>query len=138
MVRPVGVTIIAICCFLAALYGAVAGIRLIAGAGFMATFSDAGTAGGLADLGAVLILIMIIFTALNALAGWGLWKLRRWGYWITIFLTAFGSIFRSLRWFLTPNHPMSDFFATVITFAIYGVILWYLLKENVKAAFQVS
>ena len=137
MARPVGVTIISVCCFLAALYGAVNGIRLIA-RGFMATFRDAGVASGGAELGAVLILILIIFTALQFLAGWGLWKLRRWGYWIAIFLVAVGATFRSIRWFLTAHHKTSDFFETAITFAIYGVIVAYLLKENVKAAFAAS
>jgi uncharacterized membrane protein (DUF2068 family) len=104
----------------------------------MATFGDAGAASGLAELGAAVILVMIIFTALYALAGLGLWRLRRWGYWITIFLAAVGSTFRLLRWFLTPHHPMSDSFAIAITFAIYGVIVWYLRKENVKAEFPAS
>lgn len=138
MARPVGVTIIAVCCFLAALYGAVNGIQLIARSGFMSTFSNAGATSGLAELGATFILIMIIFTALQALAGWGLWKLRRWGYWITIFLAAVGSAFRSLRWFLTPHHTTFEFFEITITLAIYGAIIAYLLKDDVKTAFASS
>ena len=138
MARPVGVTIIAICCFLSALYGAVNGIRLIARGGFTATLTDAGAARGLAELGAAVILIVIIFTALDALAGWGLWKLRRWGRWLTIFLATVGMAFRSLLWFLTHHHKTSDFITITMTFALYGVIVWYLLKDDVKAAFPAS
>ena len=138
MARPIGVTIIAISCFLIALYDAVSGILLIARGGFVATFSDADAASGGAKLGAALILIMIIFTALYALAGWGLWKLKGWGRLLTIFLAAVGSAFRALQWFLTTHHKTSDFFEIAMTFAIYGVIAWYLLKDDVKAAFLVS
>lgn len=136
MTRPVGVTIIAICCFLVALYGAVNGIRLIARGGFMFTFSDAGETGGLAELGATLILDLIIFPALYALAGWCLWKRRNWGRWLTIFLAANGTAFRLLVWLLTSHHKASDYIATTMTFAFYGVIVWYLLKADVKAAFS--
>ena len=138
MARPVGVTIIASCCFLATLYGVANGISLIARGGFMATFNDAGGASGLAELGAAVILIMIIFTALYALAGLGLWKLRGWGRWLTIFLAAVGSTFRLLRWFLIRHHKTSDFIEITLTFTIYGVIVWYLLKDDVKAAFPAS
>jgi hypothetical protein len=137
MARPVGVTIIAISCFLVALYDVLSGIRLIARGVFTPTLAD-GTTNSLAQLGAAIILIMIIFTVLYALAGWGLWKLRSWARWLAIFLAAVGIAFRSLLWFLTSHHPISQFFVIAITFAIYGVIVGYLLKENVKAAFLAS
>jgi uncharacterized membrane protein (DUF2068 family) len=81
---------------------------------------------------------MIIFTALYALAGWGLWKLRSWGRWLTIFLAAAGIAFRSLLWFLTLHHKTSDFIEITLTFTIYTVIIWYLLKDDAKAVFQAS
>jgi len=138
MARPVGVTIIAICCFLVALYDALSGIRLIARGVFTPTLTDAGTARGLAQLGAATILLMIIFTVLYALAGWGLWKLRSVGRWLTISLAAVGIAFRSLLWFFAPHHKTSDFIEITLTFTIYGVIIWYLFKDEVKIAFATS
>jgi Predicted membrane protein (DUF2127) len=138
MVRPIGVTIIAICCFLAALYDTVNDIQLLARGDFMAIFSHEGAPNDLAKLGAAFILNMITFTALHALAGWGLWKLRVWGRWITIFLVANGIAFTSLRWFLTPHHKTSDFITITITFVIDVVIVWYLLKDDIRTVFAAS
>ena len=135
MARPVGVTIIAVCCFLAALYGALSGIRLIAKV-FMT--SNSGATSGVAELGAILILDLIIFTVLYALAGWGLWKLKRWGCWVAIFLGAVGSTYRLLLWFLTSHHTISDLLTIGSSVAIYGAIIAYLFKDEVKTAFATS
>jgi len=142
MRRPAGVTIVAIVCFLAAAFIVLTGIRLFARDGFMATLfsqgSDSGVASGLAELGAASILLVITFTALYALAGWGLWKLKNWGRILTIFLMAIGFVFRLLLWYLTPYFKMSNFLATVVTLVLYGVTALYLFKPEVKATFPSS
>ena len=81
--RPAGVTVLAILCFLVAAYEVLSGIRLLARGGFVAAFfsgqyrgSNFGAASGLPELGAGLIFLVIVFPALYALAGLGLWKVK--------------------------------------------------------------
>ncbi len=131
MGRPVGVTVIAIICFLVATYEVLSGIRLLARGGVMAALS------GPPELRAGLFLLIIIFPALYALAGWGLWKVKSWGRILTLFLLVVGFAFVLVLWLLTPHFKMSGFLETVVSLALYGVTAWYLFKPNVKAAFEV-
>ncbi len=96
---------------------------------------NAGAASGLPEIAAGLIISVIVFSALYALAGWGLWKLKNWGRILTLLLLTIGSAFELLRWLLTPHFKMSGFLATLVTLALYGATIWYLLKPDVKAAF---
>jgi len=140
-VRPAGVTVIAIICFLVAAFEVFNGVRPFVRGGFMAAFfgawyqgPNAGAASGLPEIAAGLIVSVIVFSALYALAGWGLWKLKNCGRILTLLLLTIGSAFELLRWLLTPHFKMSAFLATLVTLALYGATIWYLLKPDVKAA----
>lgn len=140
--RPAGVTVLAILCFLVAAYEVLSAIRLFARGGFVAAFfsgqyqgSNSGAASGLPELGAGLIFLVIVFPALYALAGLGLWKVKSWGRILTLFVLAIGFVVELFRWLLTPHFKMSSFLATVVSLSLYGVTAWYLFKPNVKAAF---
>jgi len=50
---------------------------------------------------------------------------------LVFFLIAIAVAFELLRWLLTLHFKLS----TVLTFALYGVTISYLLKPDVKAAF---
>jgi uncharacterized membrane protein (DUF2068 family) len=145
MGRPVGVTILAILYFLGALCGVLGGIGVIAGGGFMATLanqaqaqaSGAGAAGLIAGLGAVFGVILLVVAAIYALLGWGMWKLKNWARILTIILLALGVAFELFGLVGIVAH--FNLFALIwILFwaAIDVLIIWYLLKADVKAAFQ--
>lgn len=140
MTRPVGITIIAILIFLGITFCVLLEIRLFARsdliADFISTFSDADPANDLPSLGAALLLILLVLPTLSVMAAWGLWKLKNWGRILLIALMINSSAFESIRWLLTPHVKMSFSVASVITLAINGLIIWYLLKPNVKAAFS--
>src|SRR2546421_1649861 len=144
MNRPVGVTILAILCFIGTALCVIGGIGVMAGGGFIANLinqsggqGSAGAAGLLAGLGAAVGVIILIFGAVYALVGWGLWKLKEWARIVTIVLVAIGALFQAL-----------GVFGSLLHFNIFGIlwagfwlavdvlIIWYLLKPEVKAAFQ--
>lgn len=125
MTRPVGVTILAIISFLGAVLIVLSGALVLLGK----------NATNLPDLTAVLILLMIIFGGLYALAGWGLWRLKNWGRILTISLVAIASAFELFRWYLTPHFEMSNFVATVVSFTLYGMTVLYLFKPDIKPLF---
>jgi uncharacterized membrane protein (DUF2068 family) len=138
MVRPAGIKVIAVICFLVAVFVVFNGIQLFTRSGFMAAvFSEryqatnSSATSGLPELAAGVFLDLIIVSALYALAGWGLWKLKSWGPKLVFFLIAIAVTFELLRWLLTLHFKLS----TVVTLALYGVTIWYLLKPDVKAAF---
>ena len=135
MARPVGISIIAIVFFLECAFGVTLGIYL-ARSGLITT-SYIGSS-GMPELAAVAIIDVVVFTALYALAGWGLWKLKNWGRLLAVALKIIGSAVELLRWFFTKNPSTSKSIATVITLALYVAVVWYLTKEDVKAAFSPS
>jgi hypothetical protein len=144
MVRPVGVTILAILNFIGAAFCLLGGIAMIAGGGFMATLmsqqggqGSAGAAGVLAGMGAVAGVFIIIIGGISALVGFGLWKLKNWARIVSIVLLGLSIAGQLLQLLAVLAH--FNLFAFVwIAFwtAVDAFIIWYLLKPEVKAAFQ--
>jgi hypothetical protein len=143
MGRPVGVTILAILDFIGAAFCLLGGIGMILGGGFIATMmsqqgqGSAGAAGLLAGLGAAAGVFIIVMGGVCALVGFGLWKLKGWARIVTIVLTGISAAFQLLG--LLGSFAHFNLFAVVWSLfwvAIDGLIIWYLLKPEVKAAFQ--
>ena len=143
MVRPVGVTILAILNFIGTAFCLLGGILMILGGGFIATMlsqqgqGSAGAAGVLAGLGAAAGVFIIIMGAVSALLGFGLWKLKGWARIVSIVLYAISAAFQVLGILGTLAH-FNVFALMWGTFwvAVDAFIIWYLLKPEVKAAFQ--
>ena len=144
MNRPVGVTILAIVCFIFTALCVIGGILAIAGGGFIATLinqsggqGSAGAAGLLAGLGAAIAVFFLIGAAINALVGWGLWKLKEWARIVAIVLAAISALFQALGVFGSLLHfNILGILWSGFVLAIDALIIWYLLKPEVKAAFQ--
>jgi hypothetical protein len=143
MVRPVGVTILAILDFIGAAFCLLGGIGMILGGGFIATMlsqqgqGSAGAAGILAGLGAAAGVCVIIVGGISALVGFGLWKLKTWARIVSIVLFGISAALQLLGLLGTLAH--FNVFAlvwSVFWVAIDAFVIWYLLKPEVKAAFQ--
>lgn len=144
MGRPVGVTVLAILDFIVAAFSLLGGLGMILGGGFMATLmsrqggqGSAGAAGILGGLGAMAGVLFIIVGALCALVGFGLWKLKEWARIVSIVLAGINAAFQLLG--LLGSLAHFSLFAVVwglFWIAIDALIIWYLLKPEVKAAFQ--
>jgi hypothetical protein len=143
MGRPVGVTILAILNFIVAAFCLLGGIGMILGGGFIATMlsqqgqGSAGAAGILAGLGAAAGVFIIIMGGVSALVGFGLWKLKGWARIVSIVLYAISGAFQLLGILGTLAH--FNVFALMwgaFWVAVDAFVIWYLLKPEVKAAFQ--
>lgn len=143
MGRPVGVTILAILSFIGAAICLLGGIGVILGGGFIATMlsqqgqGSVGAAGVLAGLGAAAGVFIIIMGGVSALLGFGLWKLKGWARIVSIVLFAINAVFQLLGILGTLAH--FSLFALVwgvFWVAVDAFVIWYLLKPEVKAAFQ--
>jgi hypothetical protein len=144
MGRPVGVTILAILCFLGALACIGFGILSFVGGGLSAVAGSqtegAGGAGAmLGALGAAAGVVCLIIGAIDFLLGWGLWKLKNWARIITLILMAIGVVFGLIGLVGTLLHfNLFSLILTLIYLAVYCLIIWYLLRADVRAAFQGS
>jgi hypothetical protein len=144
MNRPTGVTVIAVLYFIGAAFCILGGLGMILGGGFLASIISQSQANGagagagiMAGLGAALGIGLLICAAIAALLGWGLMKLKEWARITAIVFAALGLLFGALGLFGALLHfAIVLLFGVVIRLAINGCILWYLLKPEVKAAFQ--
>ncbi|HEV7520578.1 MAG TPA: hypothetical protein VGP89_05720 [Candidatus Angelobacter sp.] len=143
MVRPVGVTILAILNFIGAAFCLLGGIGMILGGGFIATIlsqqgqGSAGAAGALAGLGAVAGVFIIIVGGVSALLGFGLWKLKEWARIVSIVLYGISGALQLLALLGSLAHfNVFAFVWSIFWVAVDAFIIWYLLKPEVKAAFQ--
>jgi hypothetical protein len=143
MGRPVGVTILAILNFIGAAFCLLGGIAMILGGGFIATMlsqqgqGSAGAAGILAGLGAAAGVFIIIIGGVSALVGFGMWKLKAWARIVSIVLFAISAAMQLLG--LLGSLAHFNVFAVVWSLfwvAVDAFVIWYLLKPEVKAAFQ--
>jgi hypothetical protein len=144
MGRPVGVTVLAILDFIGAGLCVLGGLGMMLGGGFIATMinqqggqGSAGAAGIFAGLGAAAGVFIIIIGGVSALVGFGLWKLKGWARIVSIVLAGIGGAFQLLG--LLGSLAHFNLFAVVWSLfwlAIDALIIWYLLKPEVKAAFQ--
>jgi uncharacterized membrane protein (DUF2068 family) len=117
---------------------------MMLGGGFIATIinqqggqSTAGAAGIFAGIGVMAGIFCLIIAAIEIVLALGLLKLKEWARIVTIVLTA---IFGALGLLgLLGSFIHFNLFATVIricVLAIQAFIIWYLLKPEVKSAFQ--
>jgi hypothetical protein len=143
MSRPVGVTILAILNFIGAAFCLLGGIGMILGGGFIATMlsqqgqGSAGAAGVLAGLGAAAGIFIIIMGGVSALLGFGMWKLKGWARIVSIVLFAISGVMQLLALLGTLAHfNVFAFVWTVFWIAVDAFVIMYLLKPEVKAAFQ--
>ncbi len=139
MDRPTGVTVLAILDFLGALCLIGAGLLFllgmgIAGAGMMSQARGGGAL--LAGLGAVGGVVFLVFAAISAVVGIGLWKLRNWARIITIAFAGLG-VLSGLLGFLTMllHFSLVGLLFRLVGLGINGLIIWYMLQPHVKQAF---
>jgi hypothetical protein len=143
MNRPTGVTVLAILNFIGAAFCLLGGIGMILGGGFIATMlsqqgqGSAGAAGILAGLGAAAGVFIIIVGGVSALVGFGLWKLKEWARIVSIVLCGISGAFQLLGILGTLAHfNVLALMWGAFWLAVDALIIWYLLKPEVKAAFQ--
>jgi uncharacterized membrane protein (DUF2068 family) len=136
MSRPTGVTILSILDFLFGVLALLGGILFMVGGGFIANMMNQNQANGagagaglMVGLGAAFGVVFIIIGLLYLLIGVGMWKVKNWARILTIVFCGLGAL--SQAWGLV--HHFSIF--AIVILAIDILIIWYLLKPNVKAAF---
>jgi hypothetical protein len=139
MARPGGVTFLAVLAYIGAGFCVLGGLLAVTGAGIIHSLTvqnqgapSAGMGSLFAMLGGAISVFFFVLAAVYILVGIGLWTLKNWARILVIVLAAIGIVF-NLSQLL---HYTSAILPTLIfSLAIDGLIIWYLLKPNVAAAF---
>ena len=139
MGRPTGVTVIAVLDFIGAGLCVLLGIAALVGASFLGAFmsqaqgGNAAAGGFMAMLGGAISIFLIIVGGISGLVGWGMWTLKSWARIVQIIFAALG-LLGALS--LLLHFSGAVLFGFVLRVAINGLIIWYLLKPEVAAAFN--
>jgi uncharacterized membrane protein (DUF2068 family) len=137
--RPTGVTILAVLCYLGAACSILVGLAMFLGMGAIGAMMEASMPGATAMMGAIgagLGIVIMLFGVLYFFVGWGLWTLKNWARIVALVLTfiSLGLTVLGLFGSLITFEPVSLFFNLVFV-GIYGLIAWYLMQAHVKQAF---
>ena len=137
--RPTGVSLIAVYHYLAAAFLGLLGCGLFVGGKVLSMLGGAEgivlpRAGFL--IGVVGGTIFLVFALVHLLAGYGVWSMQNWGRVLAIILAAVSLVF-ALPGILMMAMMMHMFLGgfRIIRVVISVLIIWYLLRPEVKALF---
>jgi uncharacterized membrane protein (DUF2068 family) len=144
MNKPAGVIVLAVLYFLGAACLLLLGLGFIVGGGAIAAMlSQQGQAGAnplaamMGFLGAGVGIFFLVMGAIELIVGIGLIKLKNWARIIAIVFTVIGACFQLFMLIGSLAHfNVVAMVVPVVVLAIQALIIWYLLKPEVKAAFQ--
>ena len=125
--RPMGITILAVLSAIGGVLAILGGIALI-GIGGVAGASTGQAA--LFGLGAIFGLLALAIGILNLAFAYGAWTLQPWAWTLGVALQIF-----SIAMAVLAVVGGSDIAGQVLGVAISGIILYYLMQPNIKAAF---
>ncbi|MGV8082287.1 MAG: hypothetical protein AB2L09_01440 [Coriobacteriia bacterium] len=132
MQRPVGVTLIGWLAVIAGILALIGGISLLVAGIALLAFS-AGTGGGLAGVGAVLVLLLALWLlalgTADIIFGSGMLRLRGWAWMLGAVLASIGLLSNIAQLFA------GDWFGATLGLIVNGIILYYLFTDEVKGAF---
>ena len=145
MQRPVGVVIIAVLEFLGAAGCAVFGLIGLFGMGFLARILEqngnipSSMVPVLVGGGIAIGIVCFVFAVLLGFLGWGLLNLRNWARITTLVLAIIGLVFGALGLvFGGLRFGVIAMITGGIRLVINGLIVWYLMRPEIKMAFEVG
>lgn len=112
-----------------------AGLMIIVGVlgilgGLLAIGAASAVGAALGTIIALVVVIPLAIAVVQLVVGVGLWKLMPWSWMAAVVITAISAIFTVIG-LISGGPPASN----IITLVVDGIILWYLFRPDVKAAF---
>jgi len=139
LVRPTGISLLAVYHYLVAVFLALLGCGLFVGGKVISMLG--GAEGVMLPrtgflIGVVGGSIFLVFALVHVSAGYGVWSMQNWGRVLAIILAVISLVF-ALPGLLLTAVMMHFFFGSlrILRIVISALIIWYLLKPEVKALF---
>jgi hypothetical protein len=131
MQRPTGVTILAILALIGGVFGIIIGLGAIAGGAFLGAVTQSA---GIAGAGFLIGILTLLGAVLELGFFFGAWTAKAWG-WMLGVIAALWSITVGVIAAVLSGDIVGGLMGNIISFAISGVILYYLLTPPVKQYF---
>lgn len=125
--RPTGITILAVLAIIGGLLGLCGSAALFGLSGLGAVAGDLSSGA----TGVLFGVIGLISSVLYLAFGFGAWSLRPWAWMLGVVGAGF-SVLSNVLSLLTGN---ATILSVLLSLVISGVILWYLFRPEIKAAF---
>lgn len=132
--RPTGITILAVLAFIGGILGLCGGLSGIVGGAFlggMAASVGASNATAVGGMIAVYSIIAVAFAVADLVFGFGAWTLKPWAWMLGMVLFGLNIVFQLVALIA----GWTTLGSIIISVAIAGVIIYYLLTPQVKQAF---
>lgn len=132
--RPTGITILAVLAFIGGIFGICGGLSGIVGGAFlggMAASVGANNATAVGGMIAVYSIVAVAFAVADLVFGFGAWTLKPWAWMLGMVLFGLNIVFQLVALLA----GWTTFGGIIISVAIAGVIIYYLLTPQVKQAF---
>jgi hypothetical protein len=132
--RPMGITILAVLAFIGGIFGICGGLGGIVGGSFLGGLaasygaSNASTLGGMI---AIYSIVALAFAVADLVFGFGAWTLKPWAWMLGMVLFGLNIVFQLVALIA----GWTTLGGIIISVAIAGVIIYYLLTPDVKKAF---
>ena len=126
--RPTGVTIIAILNALGGVLCLLAGLMFLAMPGMLPA-GMYGMSGMLGMVIGVMGIVMVVCGVLSLVIAYGLWTLKNWARLLVIVFSALGIASNLVSIAGGMMHA-------VVGIAINAVVIWYMMRDDVKAVFE--
>ncbi len=127
--RPTGVTILAILAFIGGALQLATGVAAIVGGGLVGGIIGGTEGAAVGGLVAISGLFLLVLGIVALLAGFGLWQLAGWAWLLTIAWAVLGLISAALTLL------GGDIGGAIISAIIPAIVIWYLYRPDIKAAF---
>ena len=131
MARPTGITVLGGLQIFSGVTTTVLGVVFLRSPG---SVSGMGIPPDFVALGPVLGVVLIISGVFNLVLGWGLLRLFNWARVVMVVIAAL-SLGGAAIGILVTHDTIGMDLRRLLLFALYGVIVWYLLRPECKQAF---
>ena len=132
--RPLGITILAVLAFIGGIFGICGGLSGIVAGSFLsglAASAGASNAAALGGMAAVYSIVALGFAVADLVFGFGAWTLKSWAWMLGMVLFGLNIVFQ----LVAVVAGWATFGGVLISLAISGAIIYYLLTPEVKKAF---
>jgi hypothetical protein len=129
-----GVTILAVLALIGGIFALIGGLGLIAGGALLGGVVGGSQGVALGSLAFIFGIVTLGIGVADIAFAYGAWTLKQWGWALGILIAIF-----SLVWIAVTGLASGDLVGTItssiISIAIWAVVLWYLNTPDVKRAF---
>jgi uncharacterized membrane protein (DUF2068 family) len=140
-VRPFGVSILAVLYFIGVASYTMLVVLSLASPQTLTqilTSISPGDAGPslLLNMGRGIVIYFVVMIVVIGGVAWGMWTLKNWSRWFTIIITAISLLVTFVGFAsLASNFTVAGLLLELVRVGVCVLILWYLFRPNVKAAF---